>query len=245
MDQSTKQKEILTKLREAKGIYFIASMCTKQPYVSCSEETFDDEIFLFLSEDEAKEGAKKFIEKGEPVHVVRVEQQQMLTFYSGLYTMGINALVLGGEGEESVQLPDLVIRGDKNGTPENKVWVENPQLHLTALYFMQKLRIMKEPSLTPELAQLQEEILADFVKGTYIVPILEGNKVPLIRQKDETIYQPVFTDVLEFNRFNRENNMKSAVVGYDKMIENLAKEAAGVIVNPATIALQIPVGRRE
>lgn len=248
MDQTNNKGAVLSALRNADPVYFIASGCTKQPYVHCHEETLDDEIFLFLSEDKAKEAAKKLLASGNLVHVVRVEKEQMLTFYTGLYTMGINALVLSQEKEEAsgtVQLFELVTRGDMSRLPEGKVWVENPSLHLTALYFMQQVRMMKEPHLTPQLRDMQEEILADFAKGTYIVPVMEENKVPLIRQKDGTVYQPVFTDILEFNRFNREGKMRSAVVPYEKLVSLLPKEAIGAIVNPATVSLQIPMRRRD
>lgn len=40
-------------------IFALISLCTREPYVVCDEETFDDEVFLFLDEEEAKKEAAK------------------------------------------------------------------------------------------------------------------------------------------------------------------------------------------
>ena len=62
--------------------------------------------------------------------------------------------------------------------------MENPELHLTMLYYMQDLRRQPNQEITPELNDLQEEIGAHFTKGRYIVPLPEeGNGIPLTVQK--------------------------------------------------------------
>ena len=46
--------------------------------------------------------------------------------------------------------------------------IENPELHLTALYFIQKLRALGEPKMTEELKELNEEMMAHYMRGRYI-----------------------------------------------------------------------------
>ena len=48
------EKEVLGKLRNSEAIYVPMSECTKMPFVLCDEETFDDEIFVFFVEVDAK-----------------------------------------------------------------------------------------------------------------------------------------------------------------------------------------------
>ena len=81
------------------------------------------------------------------------------------------------------------------------------------LYYMQDLRRQPNQEITPELNDLQEEIGAHFTKGRYIVPLPEeGNGIPLVKLKSGDIFQPIFTDVIEFQRFNREKKFRPVVV---------------------------------
>ena len=92
--------------------------------------------------------------------------------------------------------------------------------------------------------ELQEEILADYGKGTYLAPFNEENGVPLLKQQNGDSYQPIFTDMLEFNKFNRENFFKASVMTADKITGALAKGARGVVVNPMGVNLQLPITKR-
>lgn len=147
------------------------------------------------------------------------------------------------EDEYKLQLADLVNRPGQN-LKEGQIWVENPGLHLTALYFMQEVRRQKFEKLPKELQELQEEILADYGKGTYLAPFNEENGVPLLKQQNGDSYQPIFTDMLEFNKFNRENFFKASVMTADKITGALAKGARGVVVNPMGVNLQLPITKR-
>ena len=57
-----------------------------------------------------------------------------------------------------IQLTEFVRRKDPEESKNGKVWVENPELHLTMLYYMQDLRRQPNQEITPELNDLQEEI---------------------------------------------------------------------------------------
>ena len=51
--------DVLEMLREAEDIYVIYSACTNMPFVYCDPETYDDEVILFDSEEEAKKQADR------------------------------------------------------------------------------------------------------------------------------------------------------------------------------------------
>ncbi len=74
--------------------------------------------------------------------VAKLEDKQLLAFYTSLYTLGVNCLAVnhGTDTQISVQLSDLVVRKDPADLPEGKKLIENPALHLTAIYFMQEMR---------------------------------------------------------------------------------------------------------
>ena len=48
------QQPLVQKLTGAQELYTLLSLCSKAPYVMCDAETFDDEIFLFFNEADAK-----------------------------------------------------------------------------------------------------------------------------------------------------------------------------------------------
>ena len=218
----TKQ-ETLAALRTPGELYVIMSGATRLPFVFCDEETFDDEIFLYYRADDAKEKAKELQGKRYASAVVKLEDKQLLAFYTSLYTMGVNCLAVnsGTDTEISIQLSDLVIRRKPEELPEGKRPVENPALHLTAIYFMQEMRRQAEPQPTEELNKLQEELLAHYGKGTFVAAVREDGQVPILKQKDGSIYQPLFTDMLEFQKFARGEKMKMAVIPAAKIPEIL------------------------
>lgn len=239
---------LLEKLRTAPELYTLLSVCTKEPYVVCDPETFDDEIALFFEEEDAKKEAARLAGEKIPVGVMRMENRQMLPFYTSLYTMGINALLVFDGGEKTpVQLGDFVRRRKNEDIPEGKVWVENPALHLTALYFLQDARRQPAQQMSQESQEsreLQEELLAHFSKGRYIFPIRkDGKGVPLARLNNGDTYQPIFTDILEFQKFNKEDQLRAVVVDAAKIPQVLAKEAKGVLLNITGINLPLPIRR--
>ena len=173
----------------------------------------------------------------------RIEGKQLLMFYTSLHTMGINAIVVReGENETLIQLEELVKRIEQ---PEGKVWVENPSLHLTALYFMQEFRKQPNQQITGQMRQLQEEIAANFEKARFIMAVSTEEKgLPLVKLNNGDVFQPVFTDVLEFQKFNRENKFRPVVIESQKLPQVLAKEAKGVVLNPIGINMPMLLNKR-
>ena len=152
----TDKQAVLGRLRDTKALYVVVSACTKLPYVVCDPETFDDEVLVFFKPEEAEAKAKSLAGEKIPVSIVKLENKQLLLFYTNLYTMGVNAIFVADSGkEELIQLEEFVRRrGDEPGE-EDKVWVENPALHLTALYYMQEARRQPGPEMNSRLMELQ------------------------------------------------------------------------------------------
>ncbi len=241
------KKNVLMKLRNAEAIYVLMSDFTRMPFVECDEETFDDEVFLYFHEEDAKKEAQKRGESGDKVHVAKFLKQFLLPFYTGFYPMGVNCLVVdkGTENETSVQLSELIVRNEKEAEKQGRPIVENQELHLTALYFMQKMRAHGEPKLTEELRELNEEMMAHYARGKYIIGVTEKNTVPILRQKDGKVLQPIFTDVQEFMKFqsmNKNEKLKTAVIEAAKLQGLVSKEVFGIAVNPfgVNLVLQLP-----
>lgn len=240
------KKELLARIGSQDAeLFALISGCTRAPYVECDEETFDDTVMLFFEEAEAKAQADRLQEQKHPVTVLKLGNRQMLLFFTNLYTMGVNAVRICHAGEEClVQLGEIVKRRDKKEMPDGSVWVENPELHLTALYFAQELRTPAGEDTKKRIAELQEELESHFKKGSFIFALQkDGQGTPMVKMKDGEKYQPIFTDAIEFRRFNHEDLFRPVIVEADQVPKVLDKTARGVILNIMGVNLPLSVSR--
>lgn len=241
---------ILSLLKISKEIFCIMSAATKMQYIQCDSETFDDEILVFLSEEEAKEKATELLKEGNPVHIAKIPKKNLLGFYSSLYVIGVNSIrvKMQYEPEMVIQLHELVTRPTEDKLPNGQKRIENPAFHLTALYFMQIMRSAKAKERQEEAKELSEELAAHFAKGTFIMAVQEDNKIPLLKQKDgnmkDVMFQPIFTDMPEFMKFNMNRKLKPLVVEMKKIPEMMSKEAKGVVVNAMGVNLIMQVEKK-
>lgn len=245
--QKELDKQILITLRDAENIYVIMSQFTNMPFVVCDKETYDDEVLLFVNEEDAKAKGKEVLEEKQPIKIMSVDKKNRLAFYTSLLPTGVNCLLLdrGKKGQTRVQLQDLIRRQvQKGGT----MIVENPQFQLTALYFMQEMRKNPTAEMSDEIKELHEEMMIHYQEGKYIIAMKEGQGMLMMKQKNGQSFQPVFTDIQEYRKllaFHKEKDLKTVVLPAAKIPEILSAEATGVVVNPYGVNLQLKVNRTK
>lgn len=246
-DTTVTKQETLEALRRPGELYAVMSQATKLPFVVCDEETFDDEVLLYYRLEDAKEKARQLTGQKYPTAVGKLEEKQLLAFYTSLYTMGVNCLAVnsGTDTQTSIQLAELVRRKKPEELPKGSVQIENPELHLTAIYLMQEMRRGTPSEMTEELKSMQEEMLADYSRGTFLVVLEENGQVPILKQKDGSMYQPVFTDVIELQKFVKGKRVRTAAVPAAKIPSLLPGEAKGVVINPFGVNVQLQVSRKK
>ena len=144
-----------------------------------------------------------------------------------------------------LQLGELVIRPNTEDLPDGKVWVENPQLHLTALYFMQEMRRQEKPELTEELKGLQEEILVNYGRGRFIVAVHKETECRCSNRRTEMHISRFSQISWKFRKFNKEDQFKTMAIEAKNVPKMLVNEAKGVVINPYGVNLQIPIVRPE
>ena len=231
---------LLAQMKDAEGaVYVLISGFTKEPYVECDKETYDDKVFVYMEEEAAKAKAEALKEEKIPVGAAKILSGHMLLFFTNLYTMGVNALEIHYEDKvDLIQIDEFAKRR------EGKQWIENPQLHLTALYFAQEVRRPKEVQDEKRMAQLQEEMAADFMKSRFIFALQQDGKgTPLVKLNTGDKYQLVFTDAVEFSRFNRNKAFKPVIVDAAQLPKVLDGEAKGVVLNIMGVNLPLAVNR--
>lgn len=253
--------QIVQTLQRGENLCVILSDSTRLPFVVCNPDTYDDEILIFTDPGAAGKEAGMLSEAGYPVRVWKIPKNQRLPFFSGLFSMGINALLLdkGLEKAHLQELGEVVKRpalprfteeiGEKLRKGEKQRFViENPEFHLTAIYFTQKVRSRRAREYADEIKQLQEEMMAHYREGYYISARTEEGHVPILQGKDGSNLQPIFTDVQEFAKFQHthpETKLKTSVVSEQDSLRLLAKEASAVVVNPFGISLVLQIKKKS
>ena len=219
------KSDVLKKMREAEAIYVLMSDCTRMPFVVCDPETYDDQVLIFFSEEEAMKGGQEFLKEGNPLKIFNIENKYMLPFYSSLFPAGVNGMWVGKDTEEEIklQLTELVRRPEQKPGEEP---IENPSFQITAMYFMQKARKQKEMKITEDMKDLQEELMAHYQDATFITAVTEEKKMPVLNKHSDTRYS---MGVLE------------AV----KVPEAMGDEMTGVVVNPFGVDLQLNIARPQ
>ena len=239
------------KIQNLNELYALFCTATKAPFLICDSETFDDEIFIFSNEDDAKREAEKFGEKKYQIAVIKMPKQQINGFLASLYSYGVNAVVFfTGEEKNVVPLEQLFKKPDIEKLRNDKLPRINPDLQITALYFLQEVRRKAErtPDENKRVLEMEEEMAVNLFRSRYIVALRNADmnvkspspnqylkfRVVTIKTKDGDIYMPCFSDISEFSKFNAANNngrYNFMALPYDKL-RDFCNDAKGVVVNP-------------
>jgi len=91
--------------------------------------------------------------------------------------------------------------------------------------------------------EMMEEVLRNFEKGNFIVVYKEKEGAPLLKLPNGDVYQPIFTDLIEFQKFNKNQQFKAVGTSAQGLLKMLAKEAKGFVINPMGVNFQIPIKR--
>lgn len=228
-------KELQTRER-----FFVAfSQATKLPYVTCDEESFNDQAWVFATEEEIKEFGKKKLEDKILLMGMRFEKKDFPRFYGTLYAIGVNSVVWNdGEEQIEVEIDKIAKQEDFSNLEPAKRPLLNPTLQLSGIYFMQELRRPVEMDQKKNLRDLEEEFLVNIRKAEYLAA-MEVNEeepkkinIPYLKNKDGKILQPVFTDVMEFEKFARGKKLRLVKVTLDKLPGLMIQQAENYVVNP-------------
>lgn len=249
------QTFIIRKLQNLEEMYVAYSAVTRMPFATCDEETFNDQVWIFTKEDKIKEFAQSYKEKHILILPVKVQKAQAKFFYTNLFTMGINEIVFtDGDVESKLELTSVVRMPDYSKLPDNQKPLLNPQLSLSATYFLQELR---RPDVEPDrekLIELEEEMSVNMLKSKFLMPVdLQGDgkgkniRMIYVQNKKGEKFQPVFSDTGELMKHYQGKNPQQQIaqVGFDKLLIYLLKDVDGYVLNPEGINLIIKKSQIE
>ena len=243
-------KFAIKKLQKLDGFFTIFSPLTRMPYIHCDEETYDDQVYLFSSEEMCKEFVTEENEKKNPVVLMKIQQPQMNGFLNSLYALDVNMVIFRDDaGENRLELEELANRPDMEKLAKEKIPIMNPRLTLTMIYFLQELRRPIKHDMA-HLRELEEEMIANLVKSNFILAVeamqgenpeeptkvnLKNIKIPYIKNKEGDIYQPLYSDFSEFRKYAGPNAPKLRIssLSFYQLPQFLIKDSKGFVINPA------------
>ena len=244
---NTEKLNIMKRIHGLDEVYVPFFNGTRRPFLTCDQESFNDQAWVFESKEELEEKFRPYLEKKYSLSTAKIEKKRFLQFYASLFTLGVNEIVITEKGnketafaiEEIIKIPEYSDKAEK-GKP-----FYNPQLQLTAIYFLQELRRMIAAKEKCDLSELEEEMSVNLVKSKFIFPIEKQEvqkdqvKSCCMKDKNGNVFQPVFSDILEFQNFNREGKFTGLTIEFKNLAKIVNQAAKGIIINPAGFNLVV------
>ena len=102
------KEEAIKELQTREEIFVAYSQATKLPYVKCDEETFNDQAWIFSTEEGIKEFGKKMLEEKVLLMGMKFTKKDYPRLYGTFYAIGVNTVVwVDGEDKIEIDLPDV------------------------------------------------------------------------------------------------------------------------------------------
>lgn len=243
------------KLEKMEEVVTLFAQATRLPFIVCDPETYDDQAYVFSDPEKMAEFAKPLSEQKVGLTAVQIPKDRFRSFYNTLYSMGVNAVMFQeGDSVTRIQLEDLAPKPDLEKMAKERVPILNPTLQLSTIYFLQELRRQVEHDM-PRLRELEEEMIVNLTKSKFILGLdveepKEGEstdgsnpqmRMPYLKNKDGVIFQPIFTDFAEFQKFHKEKaaKMRMAPLTLGQLEKYLVPDSKGFLINPSSFRLEL------
>ena len=233
------KEEAIKELQTREMVYVAYSQATKLPYVKCDEESYNDQAWIFSTEEQIKEFGKQLLEDKILLMGMRYAKKDYPRLYGTFYAIGINSVVwVDGEDKIEIDLPDIAKQADLSKLEPAQRPLLNPTLQLSGIYFMQELRRPVEKDQHGNIRELEEELIVNLRKSEFLLAMdvdPENPKkinIPYLKNKKDEILQPVFTDVMEFEKFTKGRKLRIAKVPFNKLPDLMIQQAIAYAVNP-------------
>lgn len=231
--------DAVKEIQARETVYVAYSQVTKLPYVTCAQETYNDQAWFFAEEETLKEFGKKKVDEKILLMGMKYEKKDFPKLYGLLYSIGVNSLVWNNRTEEiEVELEKIVRRPDLSKLEPEKRPLINSTLQLSGIYFMQELRRPVTKEEHGNIRELEEELIANLRKSEFLIAMAPSEEepqkvnIPYLKNKEGKILQPVFSDVMEYEKFARGKKLKVAKIPFAKLPEIFIPQAEFMVINP-------------
>ena len=166
-------KEHAINALKSRDYFFVAyAQATRLPYVTCDEESFNEQAWIFSAEEEIKAFGEKLLGEKTLIMGMRFEKKNFPQLFGILYGIGVNSIIWNENGEKAeVELDQIAKQKDLSKVEKEKRPLLNPTLQLSAIYFLQELRRPVKNEERKQIRELEEELVANIRKSEYLLCI--------------------------------------------------------------------------
>ena len=103
---------------------------------------------------------------------------------------------------------------------------------------MQELRRPIKNEERKNMREMEEELLVNLRKSEYLMVMNVSEEdpkkinIPFLKDKKDQILQPIFSDVMELEKFTKGKKMRVAKLPFTKLMDVMLENAAAYVVNP-------------
>ena len=102
-------EDAVKELQARETVFVAYSQVTKLPYVTCGEESYNDQVWLFAEEETLKEFGKKKLEDKVLLMGMRYEKKDFPRMYGLLFSIDANTVIWNnGTDEIEIDLEKIV-----------------------------------------------------------------------------------------------------------------------------------------
>ena len=250
-----RKKELIRSIPAMEEIYALYCLYTRSPFLLFNARKGLPTAFLFYSKASADKRAEELAGQGYRCQSMKIDKKDRLRFMSDLYFYGAqNILFETKDGPTEVLLMQIAAKADMSKVPAARRPIENPKLQTCLIYYAQDLRKKSDQPINDEIRKKMDQSLGvTMAKAKFILPCLEkpnpvnpGKKLlaPIFlqnKEKDKKLL-PLFSDTMEFSRFNKDRRFGSMVVDCAALVEmEIVNEADFYVINP--IGVNFPVNK--
>ena len=115
-------KEHAINALKSRDHFFVAyAQTTRLPYVTCDEESFNDQAWIFSAEEEIKAFGEKLLGEKTLIMGMRFEKKNFPQLFGILYGIGVNSIVWNENGEKvEVELEQIAKQKDLSKVEKEK-----------------------------------------------------------------------------------------------------------------------------
>lgn len=231
-------KQLLEQIQKEEHLWTVMARPTNNFYMGIEHDR--PAAYLFTDKQFTDEFMKELKWEGLQVKALEIRPDNRMNFFVDLYRGGYEIVAID-KGQDCVEFSlKLLVEKPK----EDSQLVINPSLMRAAAQFYQGLatkRIVKP---------MQDIMCLELQKAEFILPVdstsmKEGESSgdvrlvenrpglvhPLLEGRDGVKFYPVFTDWMEFGKYNKKKQYGATAVKFEAL-KRLAKKADGVVLNP-------------
>ena len=230
-------------LSRSEALFVAYSAATRLPYVICDEESFNDQAWIFSTEEGVKEFGKKKLENKELLMGMKYDRKNFGQLYGTLYAIGVNSIVWNDNGEScEVDITAVAKQADHSKLEPNRRPLLNPTLQLSAIYFLQEMKRPVPMEEHVDIKAKEEELIANLVKSEFLIAMNvdpsdpKKISVPFLKNKDGKALQPFFSDIIEFQKFAKgKKEIRAAKVPFSKVKDMMVKDVEAMVMDPMSL----------